>query len=145
MFFEPHPETYEPVARIDARSPMRFSWEDTRARLEAAEPDADGAYGTQIELGGPAMRTISLHMMKLAPGVVTAPHRTTANNIYAVAQGEGETVIDGERFLWSRGDVIAAPCWRPHCHRAFAAAVLLRVGDEALLAPLGLLRQERVA
>jgi gentisate 1,2-dioxygenase len=48
-------------------------------------------------------------MMRLESGIGTARHRTTANNIYAIAQGEGESFVDGERFAWSRGDVIAVP------------------------------------
>lgn len=144
MFFEPHPQGYEPVARTLDLSPMRFAWTDTLRRLEGATPDATGPYGTQIELGSPAMRTISLHMMRLAPGVPTAPHRTTANNIYAVAQGSGTSIIDGESFTWSRGDVVAVPAWRPHSHRADGDAVLLRVSDEALLRPLALLREDQL-
>ena len=123
---------------------MRFAWKDTLRRLDEAAPDATGPYGTQIELGGPAMRTISLHMIRLARGVPTAAHRTTANNIYAVAQGSGASTIDGESFAWSRGDVVAVPAWRPHSHRADSDAVLLRVSDEALLRPLALLREERL-
>jgi gentisate 1,2-dioxygenase len=142
MFFERHPETYEPVARIAADSPMRFGWEDSVRRLACAPGDPASAYGVRIELGAPAMTTISLHMMRLDAGIATASHRTTANAIYAVAKGRGESVVDGERFEWSRGDVMAAPAWRPHSHRASEAAVLLRVSDEALLRKLDLLREE---
>jgi gentisate 1,2-dioxygenase len=142
MFFEPHPEGYEPVAESAEISPMRFAWKDTLRRLDQARRDTTGPYGSQIELGQPAMRTISLHMMRLAPRIATAPHRTTANNIYAVAQGCGVSTVDGEGFSWSRGDVLAVPAWRPHSHEASEDAVLLRVSDEALLSPLGLLRQE---
>lgn len=144
MFFEPHPAIYEPIARVTADSPMRFSWEDTLRLLDAAPADSAGRYGTEIELGDPAMTTIALHMMRLEADLSTAAHRTTANNIYAVAQGRGVSVIDGERFEWSRGDVIAAPAWRPHWHRAAEDAVLLRVSDEPLLSKLDLLREERV-
>jgi gentisate 1,2-dioxygenase len=142
MFFEPHPAGYEPVARTADISPMRFAWKDTLRRLDECAPDPSGPYGTLIELGEPAMRTIALHMMRLTPGVPTATHRTTANNIYAVAQGSGTSTIDGESFAWSRGDCLGVPAWRPHSHRASGHAVLLRVSDEALLRPLALLRQE---
>ncbi len=144
MFFEPHPAGYEPVARKSEISPMRLAWTETLRRLDETAPDPAGPYGTQIELGDPALRTIALHMMRLASGVPTAPHRSTANNIYAVAQGSGASVVDGESFDWSRGDVLAVPAWRPHFHEASEDAVLLRVSDEALLGPLGLLREERL-
>jgi gentisate 1,2-dioxygenase len=142
MFFEPHPKTYEPVARIATDSPMRFGWDDSMRRLACVPGDPAGAYGVQVELGAPAMTTISLHMMRLEAGIATAAHRTTANAIYAVAKGRGATIIDGERFEWSRGDVIAAPAWRPHSHHAAEESVLLRVSDEALLRKLDLLREE---
>ena len=145
MFFEPHPQNYEPIARIAAESPMRFSWADTQRRLDETRADAAGPYGKQIPLGDPAMKTIGLHMLQLVPGIATAAHRTTANNIYAVAQGEGKSFIDGMRFSWSRGDVIAVPAWRSHSHLAANNAVLFRVTDEPLLNPLSLLREEQIA
>ena len=142
MFFESHPAGYEPVARTAEVSSMRFAWEDTLRRLDEAVPDAAGPYATQIELGNPAMHTIGLHMMRLDSGIATAAHRTTANNVYAVAQGAGVSIIDGESFAWSRGDVIAVPAWRPHSHRASEESVLLRVSDEPVLTTLDLLRAE---
>jgi gentisate 1,2-dioxygenase len=143
MFFEPHPEAYEPVAQIAAESPMRFAWEDSMRRLQHSVQTPSGRYGTQIRLGDPAMATIALSMMRLPTGIETESHRTTANNIYAVAQGSGVSVIDGESFAWSRGDVIAVPAWRPHSHCARDDAILLRVSDEPLLQKLDLLRDQR--
>ncbi|HEX5279247.1 MAG TPA: cupin domain-containing protein [Micropepsaceae bacterium] len=140
MFFEPHPHTYEPVTRTSLDSPMRFGWEDTLRRLSAAQKTPSAPYATQIALGAPAMSTISLHMMLLESGLETAVHRTTANNIYAVAQGRGVSVIDGQSFDWSRGDVIAVPAWRPHSHCASEHSVVLRVSDEPVLQKLDLLR-----
>ena len=134
MFFEPHPQVYEPVAQIASASPMRFSWEETLRRLADA---------TEIELGNPAMTTIGLYMMRLTAEIPTKTSRTTANNIYAVAKGSGTSFIDGETFQWLRGDVIAVPAWRPHSHRASEDAILLRVSDEPLLKKLDLLREEK--
>jgi gentisate 1,2-dioxygenase len=134
MFFEPHPEIYEPVAQITVRSPMRFSWEETLQRLDTVR---------EIELGNPAMASIALHMMRLVADIPTKTSRTTANNIYAVAKGSGTSLVDGEMFHWSRGDVIAVPAWRPHNHCAREDSVLLRVSDEPLLKSLDLLREER--
>ena len=140
MFFEPHPEVYESVSAIVTQSPMRFAWDESLRRLNDVPQTPDAPYATQTALGDPAMTTISLHMMRLARGVETQTHRTTANNIYAVAEGAGESLIDGESFAWARGDVIAVPAWRPHCHCASEDAVLLRVSDEPVLQKLDLLR-----
>jgi gentisate 1,2-dioxygenase len=88
------------------------------------------------------MDTIGLHMMRLVPRVKTAPLQTTANNIYAIVKGSGATTVDGERFEWKRGDVIAAPAWRPHSHEAADDALMLRVTDEPVMQRLGFLRVE---
>lgn len=140
MFFEQHPEVYEPVAEVATQSPMRFAWHDSLWRLDDIPQTPRAPCATQIALGDPAMTTIALHMMRLKRGVTTQPHRTTANNIYAVAQGAGVSLIDGESFAWSRGDVIAVPAWRSHSHCASQDAVLLRVSDEPVLRKLNLLR-----
>jgi gentisate 1,2-dioxygenase len=141
MFLEQHPDTFEPITAVADASPAWFPWRETRALLDAATPDPSGPFGTQVQLGNPAMRTIALHMMQLAPGIATARNQTTASNIFAVVQGSGHSVIDGETFHWRRGDVFVAPSWRPHHHVAADDAVLLRVSDEAVLGVLGLLRQ----
>lgn len=126
-------------------SPFVFTLRDTLRRLADAKPEPGGPFGTQIELGHPALATMALYMMRLGPGVRTAPYRTTANNIYAVVQGEGASTVDGERFDWRRGDVIAAPAWRPHWHEATGNAILFRVTDEPVMQRFGWRREEVAA
>jgi gentisate 1,2-dioxygenase len=138
IFFEPHPAGIEIPERVTPESPFIFPFAVTEARI--AQVQADPRFGRQIELGDPAMKTIGLHMMHLTPGTATTPVQTTANNVYTVIRGEGRTTIDGETFEWRRGDVIAAPAWRPHHHTAQSDAVLFRVTDAPVMAALGLLR-----
>jgi gentisate 1,2-dioxygenase len=123
-------------------SPFVFTLKDTLRRLDEAKSEPAGPFATHIELGHPALATTALYMMRLAAGVRTAPYRTTANNIYAVVQGEGVSTIDGERFEWQRGDVIAAPAWRPHCHEATGDAIVFRVTDEPVMQRFGWWREE---
>jgi gentisate 1,2-dioxygenase len=123
-------------------SPFVFPLSETLQHLDAATPDPSGPFGTSVQLGNPAMDTIGLHMMRLEPGTRTATLQTTANNIYAVVWGSGATNVDGERFAWRHGDVIAAPAWRPHSHEADADALLLRVTDEPVMQRLGFFRVE---
>jgi gentisate 1,2-dioxygenase len=150
MFFE-HTEEEEHEAFEVAppppttSSPFVFTLKDTLARLDAAPPDPSGPFGAQIELGAPALDTVALYMMRLSAGNRTATHRTTANNIFAVVRGSGMTTIDGERFEWSRGDVMAAPAWRPHFHEASDDAILLRVTDGPVMQRLGFHRVETQA
>lgn len=126
-------------------SPFVFTMKDTLRRLDAAAPDPSGKFGTQIELGSPALDTTALYMMRLKAGQPTKAHRTTANNIYAVVSGSGVTEIDGERFAWRRGDVLAAPAWRPHHHQADDDAILFRVTDAPAMQRLGFLRDDTAA
>ncbi len=142
MFFEPHPEEFEEDAPVAADSPLIFSWPETQQRLAAAEPDPSGRHGIAIELGAPALDTMALFMMRLPPRAATAPYRTTANTLYAVVEGEGTSIVDGQRFDWKRGDVVAVPSWRTQSHRARDGAILFRVSDEPLMSKLGLLRSE---
>ncbi len=149
MFFEPAEGEKSEDATNDApptkNSPFVFSFTDTLKRLDAAVPEPAGPFATSVQLGNPAMDTIALFMMRLAPRLRTGLHRSTANNIYAVVKGTGATTVDGERFEWSRGDVIAAPAWRPHCHEAAEDALLLRVSDQPVMQRLGFLRVEEAA
>ena len=97
--------------------------------------------GWAVNLGDPAMETIGLAMMRLSPGRATAAHRTTANNVYAVVEGAGESFVDEETIRWSRGDVFVVPAWREHHHLATGDATLLRVTDEPAMRSLGFLRE----
>jgi gentisate 1,2-dioxygenase len=142
MFLEQHPQTYEPIQGSVASSSMWFPWSETQKRLKSANKTPSAPYATSVALGDPAMETIGLAMMELAPNVSTATHRTTANNIYAVAEGGGETDVDGQKIRWSRGDVFVAPSWRPHSHRSEEGAVLLRVTDEPVMSKLNLMRAQ---
>jgi gentisate 1,2-dioxygenase len=147
MFFEPtedEPTTHEAFkdAPPTKNSPFVFTMGETLKRLDAAAPEQSGPFGTHVELGDPAMDTIGLHMMRLSPHVQTAPYRTTANNVYAIVKGAGVTTVDGERFEWRRGDVIAAPAWRSHFHEAVEDALMFRVSDEPVMQRLGFHRVE---
>ena len=148
MFFEPAEEEGDGGTDASAAapptkdSPFVFPLSETLKHLDATTPDPSGPFGTSVQLGNPAMDTIGLHMMRLGPRTKTATLQTTANNIYAVVHGSGATTVDGESFVWRRGDVIAAPAWRPHSHEAAEDALMLRVTDEPVLARLGFLRVE---
>lgn len=143
MFFEPNPDEYAKGARPAQPSPYHFPWTETRRRLAAAVPEPSGCFGTEVELGNPALDTTALFMMTLAAGGATQPYRTTANNLYSPVEGEGETVVEGKSFAWRRGDVLAVPSWLSHFHRVEKDAVLFRVTDAPTIAKLGFLREER--
>jgi gentisate 1,2-dioxygenase len=144
MFFDPDLDdeiqheafASAPAPRTGAR--LAFPLAETLQRLR--DSNDDPMFGKQVALGDPALDTIALHMMQLAPRQRTASWQTTANNIYAVVRGAGTTEVDGEKFAWSRGDVVAVPAWRPHLHAADEESILFRVSDEPVMQRLGFLR-----
>ena len=140
MFFEQHPETYEPVTESPVNSPYLFAWKDVQARLDQTELDPEGRYGRRIELGSPALHSIALHMNRLESDTQTTTTRTTANQIICVAEGAGSTLIDGIELAWQRGDVFAVPGWRPFHHTATRDATLFEMSDEPVMKSLGWLR-----
>ena len=133
IFLENHPDTFEESAAQPRDSTLYFPRAGNLELLNRAA-------GDQVQLGAGAMETIAVFLMRLGAGAQSPSVRTTANNIYAVVEGSGSTIVDDQRFAWRAGDVFVAPAWRPHTHQAEAPSILLRVTDEPVLSKLGLLR-----
>src|SRR3989442_5777153 len=79
------------------------------------------------------------------PGAVLKAHRHTGSAVYYVVQGSGETIIDGRRFTWSKGDIITLPAWALHEHASTSprdVAVLFSIQDRPVVEALGLYREE---
>jgi gentisate 1,2-dioxygenase len=91
------------------------------------------------------MPTMSCKVQMLRPGERTRAHRHTGSAVYHVVQGEGETIIDGQRFSWSKGSIVAQPSWALHEHANTSAkedAVLFSINDAPVLEALGLYYEE---
>jgi gentisate 1,2-dioxygenase len=84
-------------------------------------------------------------MERLDPGAQTRKLRTTANRVFCVVDGEGSTQVGGERYLWSKGDVIAVPAWAFSSHTTEGGATLFEMTDEPLMHYCRYLRQELAA
>ncbi|HEY4202713.1 MAG TPA: cupin domain-containing protein [Devosiaceae bacterium] len=140
MFFEPYPGEFEEATNVAGNSPMCFRAADTVMRLKDSEQTPEAHYATQVELGDPALDTMGLHMISLAANRQTTPFRTTANNIYSVVSGTGSSTIGDKTFAWGPGDVLAAPAWATHSHKATTDAIVFRVTDEPMLQRLGFFR-----
>ncbi|EIE99294.1 cupin domain-containing protein [Saccharomonospora glauca] len=141
MFFERHPDELESDVVDAEESPLAFRWEDSLERLAAQRTAPEhGMAEREIQLGDPALRTIALHVQQMSAGFRSATSRTTANSIFTVLRGSGETEIDGEVFSWEKGDIIAVPAWRPYRHRVSADAYLVRASDEPVMRAFDLLR-----
>jgi gentisate 1,2-dioxygenase len=81
----------------------------------------------------------------LRPGERTKAHRHTGSAVYYVVNGAGATIIDGQQFKWSKGDIVALPPWALHEHANSSAnsdAVLFSIQDLPVLSALGLYYEE---
>lgn len=131
--FEPHPDRHEKVVSVAAASPFRFTRESIARGLDQAKPHPDGFHGPRINLEAPDMPTMGLSMERLETCAKTRRMRSTADHVFSVVEGSGETVINGERFAWQRGDTLAVPKWNKYEHRAMTDSVLFDLSDEPLM------------
>ena len=136
-----------------AHSPlMHYPWDQTWAALQRLAPVADGSpYDgvileyTNPNTGGPVMPTMGCHAQLLRPGEGTKAHRHTASTVYHVVEGEGYSIVDGQRLDWEDKDVFCTPGWAYHEHMNTSStrpAVLFSFTDAPVLQALSLLREQ---
>jgi len=130
---------------------LLYSWDRTWEALTALR-DHEGSLFDGIALeyrhpqtGGPLLPTMACWVQLLRPGERTKAHRHTGSAVYYIVQGEGATIIDGQRFTWGEKDIIALPPWALHEHANTSAkddAVLFSIQDTPVLQALGLYHEE---
>ena len=143
------------VKELQYSSPLLiYAWEQTFAALTALRDQPASPFdGVALEYqhpqtGGPVLPTMACWVQLLRPGERTQAHRHTGSAVYYAVQGEGETVIDGQRFVWGKGDVVCVPSWAAHEHAnasSSADAILFSIQDTPVLEKLGLYREEAYA
>ena len=132
---------------------LHYRWRDTLPALQALRqmpsgPDRFDGYLLEYRnplTGGSTLPAIQCALQLLPPGQTTDAHRHTSTVIYHVVRGAGTTVVDGQRFDWSRGDTFVVPVWAAHQHANATAsddAILFSVSDAPLLRFLELYREE---
>ncbi len=130
---------------------LLYSWETTWQSLNALrDVDGDAHDGVALEYTHPQtgcslLPTMACWIQMLRPDERTKAHRHTGSAVYYVVRGAGETIIDGRRFAWGRGDIIVLPSWALHEHANVSsrdAAVLFSIQDRPVLDALGLYREE---
>jgi gentisate 1,2-dioxygenase len=130
---------------------LLYSWEQTSQALSAMREQAGSPFdGIALEYrhpqtGGPVMPTMACLAQLLRPSEHTKAHRHTGSAVYYVVQGQGVTIIDGQRFNWNKGDIVALPPWSLHEHANGSAttdAILFSIQDLPVLNALGLYYEE---
>jgi gentisate 1,2-dioxygenase len=132
---------------------LLYSWEQAWDALNSLRAHEGSAHdGVLLEYrhpqtGGSVMPTMACMVQLLRPGEHTKAHRHTGSGVYHVVNGAGFTIIDGQRFNWSKGDIFALPPWALHEHAnlsASADAVLFSIQDLPVLQALGLYYEEEL-
>jgi gentisate 1,2-dioxygenase len=129
---------------------LLYSWDQTLEALRALRDREGSPYEgialeyTHPQTGGPCLPTMGCHVQLIRAGEHLQARRTTGSAVFCVVQGQGYTVIDGEQFVWSKGDVLALPSWAlcEHANTASEEAVLFSIRDRPVMEALGFSREE---
>jgi gentisate 1,2-dioxygenase len=174
-FFEPHPNHVQesgpnsnyssrryadgmvrPIAdrkQKGNRSPLTsYAWDKTYNALKSLEElgEVDAYDGIAVEFINPANGqsadyNIGSWMQLLRPVEHTKAHRHVHSAVYVVHRGSGYSIINGEKFEWSKGDFLAVPTWAWHEHVNTSdqeEAVLFSINDLPLYEKLYLEAEE---
>jgi gentisate 1,2-dioxygenase len=130
---------------------LLYSWEKTWESLRALRDASGDAHDgialeyTHPQTGRSVLPTMACWIQMLRPGERLKAHRHTGSAVYYVVEGTGETIIDGCRFPWGKGDIITLPAWALHEHANRSprdVAVLFSIQDRPVLESLGLYQEE---
>ena len=129
-------------------SPMYvYRWDMMRETLERFRDwDGDPYEALSVEYidpttGGPIFRTITFYAQMLRPGERTRSMRQNASLLVAPFEGQGYSIIDGQRLDWAPFDTMAVPggSWCEHVNASDKdPAVLFVASDEPTLKALAL-------
>jgi gentisate 1,2-dioxygenase len=137
----------------ERNSPLwHYPWSQTKAALDRLAEGESGSATDGVILeytnpatGGPVMPTIACYVQVLKPGERTQRHRHTNSSVYHVVEGQGATVVAGERLEWDSKDVFVVPGWAWHEHVNLSSshpAYLFSFTDEPVFRGLDLYREE---
>lgn len=109
----------KPVVR-----PSVWKWEDIKSNLygELSKGFAEEDKGTVSLINkdtGDAngvSPNINALVQVLKPGQHNESHKHSNMALFLVFQGEGYSIIDGEKIEWAKGDLLYAPAWLEHEH-----------------------------
>src|SRR5438034_123128 len=142
------------VARAHRHTPtaIRFIMEGeggyTSGDAEGDPHDDVALEYTHPQTGRALLPTMACWIQMIRPGRRLKAHRHTGSAVYYVVEGQGETIIDGLLFAWSKGDILVLPSWALHEHANLStreAAILFSIQDRPVLETLGLYQEQAFA
>lgn len=109
---------------------------------EAAHP----AWGHKLQYvnpvtGGWAIPTMGTFMQLLPKGFKGVTYRSTDSTVYAVVEGRGRCVIQGQTLEFGPKDVFVCPSWMPYSLEADEEAVMFSYSDRPVQQALDLWRE----
>ena len=132
-------------------SPMFvYRWDMMRELLERHKDwDGDPYEALMVEYvdpttGKPVFKTMTYFAQMLRPGEKTLPLRQTANLLVSPFEGQGYSIVDGQRFDWKKFDTLAVPggSWVEHVNTSDKEPTVLFVAsDEPVLKGLDLYKK----
>jgi gentisate 1,2-dioxygenase len=91
--------------------------------------------------GGWAMPTIGTFMQLLPTGFKGTPYQSTDSTVYAVVEGKGRCIINGQTMEFGPKDVFVCPSWMQYSLVADEEAVLFSYSDRPVQQVLDLWRE----
>lgn len=172
VFFEPYPQLKQPDEGLHNRSESEagpgprfvpdaataldphhspllvYRWTETDAELSRrAAATAEAMVTVEYvnpQTGASVLPTLSCAAHRLLPARATPALRRTGNCVFVVYRGSGSSVIAGQRFDWSPGDMFVVPSWAAAEHVSAQGADLFSLGDAPVLRAIGLYREQEL-
>jgi len=137
-------------APVLKRTPViNYTYARTRPIIERLMKagDIDERHGARVHYanplnGGPVLPTMGANLAMLPKGFRGEPYRSTDGTVFACAEGQGATNVDGELLEWRQNDVFVVPPWKRYFHIAAKQSVLFSISDRPAQEALGLWREE---
>ncbi len=141
---------YQSLAGPKPDYPMlRYPWAEVRralvemSRHRPKDETVRLAY-VNPETGAPCLPILGFSAELIRPGQETAPRRCSSSAVFHVAEGRGESEINGQVFDWRESDSIAIPGHARVTHRAAPGknpAFLFHIDDAPLQRAMGIYRE----
>jgi gentisate 1,2-dioxygenase len=131
------------------RTPViNYTYARTRPILERMMKagEIDKSHGARVRYanpvtGGPVLPTMGANLALLPKGFKGTPYRATDSTIFACAEGEGSTTVDGKVLEWGAQDIFVVPSWKRYHHNAAKDSVLFSISDRPAQEALGIWRE----
>jgi len=126
-----------------------YPYERTKEALDKMKESKewDKCHGLRLKYvnpsnGGHAIPTMATFMQLIPKSFSGNSYRSTDGTIYTVVEGQGKTIINGQEYLWSKGDIFVVPPWAKIKHETIDESVLFSFSDRPVQELLGLFREK---